>query len=253
MDLFQHAVITDIQKPLTVFSQKGRQVEMKNRSHYGLSFCIDGQITYTMNGIHYISDKNHAILLPLGGNYTLYGDSQGMFPVLNFQCLGLDCDEIRVFALCDPEECIRDYERILHLFVTHGSHPMIYSLFYQLLHKVSQDPPGQKSLLSPAIRYLDDHLSDPSLSNALLAQQAGISEVYFRKQFLAEYGVTPKQYILDARIRHAKQLLTDTALSVTAIAEQSGFSSVYHFCRIFKERTGTTPMHYAKSNKIFSI
>ena len=72
---------------------------MTNRQSYGLSLCISGQITYTMNGENYISDQNKAVLLPKGGTYSLHGDKEGFFPVVNFKCENFNCDEIVVVSL----------------------------------------------------------------------------------------------------------------------------------------------------------
>lgn len=47
-----------------------------------------GQITYTQNGEKYISDKDNAIILPKGKSYSLKGDKTGIFPIVNFDCVG---------------------------------------------------------------------------------------------------------------------------------------------------------------------
>ena len=86
MDNLDNIVITDIQTPIVVHSEKGRKFQMTNRQSYGLSLCISGQITYTMNGENYISHQNNAVLLPQGGTYSLFGDMEGLFPVINFKC-----------------------------------------------------------------------------------------------------------------------------------------------------------------------
>ena len=82
--MLSNITITDIKEIFTVFSPKGRFVKIENRKCFGLSFCIDGQITYTHNGNKIISDKNYAVILPEGQTYTLYGDKTGSFPVINF-------------------------------------------------------------------------------------------------------------------------------------------------------------------------
>ena len=100
-----------------------------------------------------------------------------------------------------------------------------------------------------SIKYIKNNISNTALSNSLIAQNLGISEVYFRKLFLAKYGTTPKQYILDIRIQKAKQPLRDRKYKITSVSDECGFSSQYHFCRIFKEKTGYTPSDYSKSFK----
>ena len=139
------------------------------------------------------------------------------------------------------------------MFLRNESRMKIYSSFYELLDSLVSPNEQNSDRLTFVVKYIEEHIQDPTLSNVELAKCLGISEVYLRKQFQTHYRVTPKQYILDIRIRKAKQLLVDTPFTVTAIAEECGFSSLYHFCRAFKQKTGMTPTKYAALNKIYQI
>ena len=126
------------------------------------------------------------------------------------------------------------------------------SIFYDILDNIcAQSKPGNH-ILSKAIDYILENYSDASLSNKVLAAQAGISEVYFRKLFKENFDITPKQYVLDFRIKKACKLLLESQYNVSEISEKCGFSSVYHFCRAFKDITSHTPTEYAKSNKSYN-
>jgi len=226
---------------------------MTDRSSYGLSLCASGKITYTMNGKTYISHQRNAVLLPQGGTYTLFGDAEGLFPVINFECKNFNCNEIMVFKLENPQAFLKSFEALKNLFLSNKNHLKIYSGFYELLNKIYYENLEKHTPLDSAIQFIDKNIQNSALSNTCIAKQIGISEVYLRKLFLSYYHITPKQYVLDIRIRKAKQLLCDTPFSVTAIAEECGFSSVYHFCRAFKNKTGMAPTEYANLNKIYQI
>ena len=249
MKAFNELIITNIEQPFTVHSPKGKHSKITNRSSYGLSFCIDGQITYSMNGKTYVSDPEHAIILPKDCTYTLHGDREGAFPVINFQSSNFELDNFMVLPLKNPQHFIKDYEALKAMFLFQENRLKIFSAFYELLHMLYLEQLPQYDLLKPAISYIETNIADTDLSNTILAKQMNISEVYLRKLFSSYYNTTPKQYILDIRIRKAKQLLLDTPMTVTAISEACGFSSLYHFCRAFKNRTGTSPMEYAKNNR----
>ena len=246
-------IVTNLNEPMTVHSPKGRYFEMHDRKSYGLSFCLQGEIIYNMNGKTYSSNPGNAILLPRGGYYNLFGKKEGYFPLLNFQCEHLNCDSITVFPLQNPQSYIKDFERIQSLFLFPGNRLKILSAFYELLDKLHKEQQPNHALLSPVIAYIESHMAEPDLSNTLLARQVDISEVYLRKLFAVHLNTTPKQYILDIRIRKAKQLLADPTLSVTAIAEACGFSSLYHFCRIFKEKTGMTPTQFELQSRVYEV
>ena len=153
----------------------------------------------------------------------------------------------------NPQDFIQRFRNLQQLFLRNESRMKIYSTFYELLDSLVSPNEQNSDRQTFAVKYIEEHIQDPTLSNVELAKCLGISEVYLRKQFQAHYRVTPKQYILDVRIRKAKQLLIDTPFTVTAIAEECGFSSVYHFCRSFRQRTGKTPTQYAAENRTYQI
>lgn len=245
-------IITEINELFTVSSPKGKFEKIYYRKTYGLSFCIEGQITYTHNGNKTISDKNHATILPQGQTYTLYGNKTGSFPVINFQCAEVLCDTVVSLPIQNSDRYIKDYEQIKALSLFNGNRTKMMSIFYDMLHRLSYQS-AENSVITPAIAYLENNFDNPELTNAVLAQQCNISEVYFRKMFTKYYKMTPKKYIIDIRINKAKQLLTEGALKINAIADRCGFSNQYHFCRVFKERTGLTPTEYIKQNRIYKI
>ena len=253
MNVLENIMITDILQPITVHSEKGRKVQMKDRHSFGLSLCISGQITYTMGGKNYISHQGNAVILPQGGTYTLSFDKEGLFPVIDFKSENFNCNEITVLPLENPQACIQDFKILKDLFLRNECRLKKFSIFYGLLSKVSSSYSKKHPFLDAVIGFIEENIQEPALTNTALAKRIGISEVYLRKLFAVHYGMTPKQYILDIRIRKAKQMLIDTPFTVTAIAEECGFSSLYHFCRIFKQRTGLTPTQFTALNKIYKI
>ena len=253
MELLQNIVITDIPALFAVNSPKGRTEEIKNRGSYGLSFCREGQITYTHRGKTYRSDPHCAVILPRGQTYTLYGDQSGLFPVINFTCADVLCDTIMVLPIENAEPYMKDFEQMQKLLLFEGNRLRLMSVFYGMIHRLCTESTQKSGILAPALKYLENNYTNPALSNLVLAQQCNISEVYLRKLFAARFGATPRQHLIDIRMGKARQLLTDGVLSVTAVSEACGFSNVYHFCRLFKQKTGLTPMQYMKENKHYKI
>ena len=245
-------VITNIDEIFTVLSPKNRTAKISKRKSYALSFCIDGQITYIHNNNEIVSDKNHAVILPKGQSYTLHGDKTGSFPVINFQCAEPLCDTIVSIPIQNPNLYIKDFEQIKALSLFKDNRNKMMSIFYDMLHRLSSQNTNN-SVISRAIAYLENNYDNPGLTNAELAKQCNISEVYFRRIFEKQYKMTPKQYIVNVRINKAKQLLVENSLKINAVAEHCGFSNQYHFCRVFKKKTGLTPTEYIKQNKIYKI
>lgn len=253
MNKLNEIVVTDIDNILTIPSPKGRYEKMTNRRCYGLSFCIEGQITYTHNGKEYVSDPGHAVILPQGQSYSLYGNKKGLFPLINFNCINPLCDTIEVLPIDNASTYIKDFEHMKSLFPFEKNRTKVISIFYDILYRLSSQSTVKSSMLLPAEKFLENNFSNSEITNEMLARQCGISEIYFRKLFTKQYGITPHQYIINIRINKAKQLLTDGMLKINAVSEECGFSNPNHFCRVFKEKTGLTPMEYMNRNYIFKI
>jgi len=79
-----------------------------------------------------------------------------------------------------------------------------------------------------------------------LAEEANVSERHLAQRFDAEIGMTPTEYVTNARVEEAKVLLSQTSQSVTKIALGLGFSSSQYFATIFRSRTGRSPLAYRK-------
>lgn len=247
MDL-QNTVVTEISGVVTVYSEKGRFQKMENRKCYGLSLCMNGQITYTQNGRDFVSDPGKAIVLPMGQSYEIRGDKTGFFPVINFYCRDFLCDEIQVIDLHHQEQLLKDYEQLQKLYLFQKNRAKIFSVFYEMLHKISASNTPKE--LEPALKMIDREYHSAELNNALLAQVCNISEVYFRKLFVKYFQTSPKRFVTELRMQKAKQLLMEGSMKISAISEACGFANVYHFCRLFKQYVGVTPSEYRKENQI---
>ena len=250
--MLNEIIITDITDIFTVFSPKGRSAKIQNRASYALSFCEEGQITYTHNGNKFISDKDHAVILPQGQSYSIYGDKTGSFPVINFTCADILCDTVISLPIDNSKSYMKDFNRLQSLSLFGENRTEMMSIFYHMLHRLSSQNLSCQVIL-PAIKYLENNYQNPNLTNKKLAEQCKLSEVYFRRVFTNYYNMSPKQFLIDIRINKAKQLLSEGAMKINVIASNCGFSNQYHFCRIFKEKTGLTPTEYMKQNMIYKI
>lgn len=252
MHTLNKITVTDITQLLTISSPRGRKEEIRNRKSYGLSFCAEGKITYSMNAKQSVSDCKHAVILPKDQSYSLGGDKTGIFPVINFDCKELLCEEVISLPIKNPDAYIKDFEKMKALSFFEGNRAKIMSIFYNMLDRLSAESTVH-NVIAPAISYIESNYQNSRLSNTKLAETCNISEVYFRRLFAEAYKTTPKQFIVDIRMNKAKQLLSEGVSKICTIAEQCGFTNQYHFCRIFKEKTGVTPSEYMKQNKIYKI
>lgn len=248
-ELLERLKVISIKEALTVFSEKGRYLEIKERHYYGLSFCRSGEIVYTHNGKRIVSEPGVAVLLPCGENYVLEGSRTGEFPLINFSCSDTPIREFLRIPLRNEAEYLRDYELLKEQMLLGRSRLHTMELLYGMLHRLSEEGRAEGDALTQILSYLEEHYADAQLSNTVLAEQGGISEVYMRQLFRRSLHTSPKQYILELRIRKAKRMLCETSLSVGEIAKACGFAAIYHFSGVFHTLTGATPTAYRRRNR----
>lgn len=245
-------IISHVSASFKAELDKGAYFEMSHRKSYGLSFAVEGEVVYTLNGKNICSHTNNLVLLPKAQSYSLRCTESGHFPVINFEIANTrSISQIIAFPTTSNAE-------LLPLFLTLEASQRKTSkqkrfqqlaLLYQIFSHVIIPPAKNKkspkrALLQPAIEYLESHFDDPQLNNTSLAQKSFLSEVHFRNLFRDELGTTPKQYIQQFRINKAKELLECHFFSITQVAEMVGYSSIYHFSKVFKTTTGYTPSEY---------
>jgi transcriptional regulator GlxA family with amidase domain len=77
-----------------------------------------------------------------------------------------------------------------------------------------------------------------------LAGMANMSTRNFTRVFTRETGMTPMEFIQNARIDRAREQLENTDLPLKTIAFRSGFGSVRYMRLLFSEKLGLTPSQY---------
>jgi AraC family transcriptional activator of pobA len=81
----------------------------------------------------------------------------------------------------------------------------------------------------------------------LLSEKLNMSPQYMRSVLKSFTGQTTQQYIHEKLIEKAKEKLSVTTLSVSEIAYELGFEHSQSFSKLFKSKTGISPLEFRKS------
>ncbi len=243
--------VKEISAVMTKTFAKGMSVNISSRDGFGLLFCKEGKITCSYEGKTCAINPNHIVFLPKTESCIMRVDETGVFVLINFLCDEIVCDTIVSVPIKNVEPYLADFKKFEMFFQIKEKRLEIMSVFYKMMQRISAEMSNSYGILQSALKHLEENLFRVDLSIAELAGQCNMSEVYFRKLFLAQTGTSPKQYILDARIERAKQLLSDGVLKVGAVADKCGFANQYNFSRVFRKKTGLTPTEYRKQSRLF--
>jgi AraC family transcriptional regulator of adaptative response/methylated-DNA-[protein]-cysteine methyltransferase len=100
-------------------------------------------------------------------------------------------------------------------------------------------------------RYIEDH-SDETLRLADLAGRAAMSRFHFARAFKSVVGVTPAQYVAQARMRNFKAALRDEK-PIDAALYDAGYGSPSRVYEQAGTRLGMTPAQYRRRGEGVAI
>lgn len=129
-----------------------------------------------------------------------------------------------------------------------GHDQRIHHLSMALLHAVfaewrmPETPDIPERLLE--ILSIIQRAPHSDLSNAFLAERAGMGIERFIRSFREHVGSTPAAYVLATRLRLAGQALALTDKTIDQIAAENGFPNRHYFTRMFSRQAGCGPAEY---------
>ena len=107
--------------------------------------------------------------------------------------------------------------------------------------------PEDEAFMQRAMKFIEEHIGDSDINIGDMADATATSRSGLNRKMKSLLGVTPLDFIREARIRKACQLLKD-GLSVNDVAYACGFSDPKYFGKCFKAEIGMTPTDYKVEN-----
>ena len=125
------------------------------------------------------------------------------------------------------------------------------SLTFKLLCEMARDTNReeldmQNRAIKAGLTYLENNYTG-NYSVEFLAELCSMSEVSFRRNFVACKGMSPVEYRNRLRVQRAVELLKHGGLTVAEVAEQVGIPDLKYFGKLFKRYVGITPRELKNS------
>ena len=103
---------------------------------------------------------------------------------------------------------------------------------------------ADKAFMDRVMNYVERHIADSDADLADMAAEAAVSVSGLNRKMKLLVGLTPGEFLKEARLKHACAMLGNTAETVSAISFACGFSDPKYFSRVFRQSVGVSPSQY---------
>lgn len=222
-----------------------------NRKYHSFIFRLTGQGLYFFDNKNITVKAGEMLFIPKGTTYSYKTnpDMKTGYTLINF---------LGDFKITTPRsynlenfydaDYIRTHFCNLWNFGNESEKYKCVSLFYSLVSYIfmieNTNYPDRKkfNIIEPALKYLKEHIYDCSFKTEYLHKLCGLSNTYFRKIFMNEFGMTPQNYITSKRLSHAKLIIDSGDFNtIKEVSESVGYNDPLYFSKVFKKTYGISP------------
>lgn len=245
---------------LTVFRHEFKKSEctfVPGRPFHALTFRLSGAISLSDGRPQLLSGAGCITYIPQGAAYNTEILESGEMVAVHFTAM--EETETSQITVLRPEHAVAFRNQFLSLQERYRAGrerdyacmAMFYEILASIEHEMTRDARAAiPERMRNAKNYIDHRFGDANLSVSLLADAAGVSEVYFRREFRRHFGLSPMAYIKKVRLDNARLLLRAGYFSVSEVAEQCGFESLSYFSYEFHRLTGMTPTECIRQQRL---
>ena len=225
--------------------RKSASTPAVGRSHSALSVRLQGSATFRTPEQTVSVVPGDVIFIPAGVGYHIDCTQEELI-ILHLDAYGDTFSRLEHIRPQNPAALIELLQQLYHQWqerrpgYRNGCTARMHELF-ALLELDTQPASHRYSLLEPGVLYLNSHFADPELTVGVLAEKCRISQVYFRRLYRQEYGLSPAEAIRQLRLQYAAKLLANAECSVGQAAALCGFPDVKYFSTAFKAAYGKSP------------
>lgn len=130
-----------------------------------------------------------------------------------------------------------------------GSCHRIAELIHKIVSRISATKYRKEDTEADMIREMLNTSVYKRIDLNKLAENLHLSKSTVIRKFKKQYGITPYEFLLDAKMESAKILLRDTEMTVKQIADKLCVADEHYFSSLFLHRVGLRPKIYREQNK----
>lgn len=223
------------------------------RNFNALSFRFKSDAVLKTETEEYRIKDNYVCYVPARLDYNRMAQTDELI-VIHFDTINYNTQRIEYFIPESPSVIAELFERIWNCWnkkecgYKYKCSAIIYEIFAECYAQNFVSRP-KNSKIHNSVEYILSNYKRSDLTLKEIASRSFISEVYFRKLFKEEYGISPQKYIINLRIQNAVGLISTGYYSLTEVALSSGYNDYKYFSAEFKRTMGVSPSKYLYNYK----
>lgn len=235
------------------------RVSRTNNDMFIFEYILSGSGYIEVKGETFKVSANDVYIIEPGQDHTYYSDPKNPFKKIwiNFYS-DIFTEIFKYFDLSNKTvfhntETLELFEEIQNLKkISNFSDDICYEvapILFKILCVLATNNTNQISISKTAKltkRYIDESIySNTSLED--IANILNLSKAHIIREFTKNYGISPYNYLIEQKIATAKKMLILHNMNVNEISSQLGFEDSNYFSKLFKKKTGVSPLQYRKS------
>ena len=230
------------------FNQTNVNMYNSGRNFNALSFRFRSDARLTVRGEELHMQDNYVSYFPARLDYGRTASVDRLI-VIHFDTTNYHTQNIEFFEAKDPERFAELFRRILECWnerevaYKYRCSALLYEIFAECYAQNYRNE-MQQSKIGHSVEYIMQNYKKSDLTIKEIADRSFMSEVYFRKLFKSEYGISPQKYIIDLRIQNAVGLISTGYYTLSEVAQMSGYNDYKYFSVEFKKAMGVSPSEY---------
>ncbi len=229
-------------------NQKNINIKNTKRNFNAMSFRISADTKLIDRDKEYLLKDNSICFVPNNLDYTRISKIDQLI-VVHFLSNDSLLTDIEFFYPQNPAVLLEKFYEILKHWNSKeiGYQYKCNALFNEILYECYLEtyiPQKPQSTIANSVKFMKEVFNQPAITIKEIAEKSFISEVYFRKLFKKEYGISPSKYIANLRLQNAIYLMETNYYTLTEIAELSGYTDYSYFSTVFKKAKGIPASKY---------
>lgn len=237
-----------------LYLQQGHsKTRNKNRHYDALSFRIHSQAVIEYDDDRIALEDGSIAYFPSNFEYTRIAQSDDLI-VVHFKCYNFSGRKIEHFTPNNPDQYSVLFHQLLRCWQEKAQayRYQAAAIFNEILQKIHCDTLPEyvaHSKIDASLQYIRQNVLRTDFSLTEAARKSFVSDVYFRKLFKEQLGISPKQYVIQQRIQQAASLILAGYCSLQEVAPMCGYRDYKHFSTEFKRIMGVSPSQYEYNHR----